>query len=154
MQKDAVVRAARGMWVLLAVLVGACAHRAMPVENETRAQIELLRSSKHEFTDVVAYVDDENKQLVVFGKVKHTHDDCLEEGHADLVVSSQDGRVLHRRSLSIVNRGEQRGWHGAAFRTRIPLVPTAEQQVRLGFHDAECVVGESFDCGENVAQKP
>ncbi len=135
---------------LLAVACGlevGCASRQPFAVHDPLSPVALESSPYHEFTYVRVY--ERNGELVVYGKVRHEHEFCENEGHVDLVMEGSDGTRV--ASLPLRNQSaRQRGWYGAAFRARLN-VGAAPDVVRLAFHDDGCHAGGTYDCGDNRA---
>ncbi|MBW2732525.1 MAG: hypothetical protein JRH20_09030 [Deltaproteobacteria bacterium] len=125
-----------------------CATTTPYISNELGAQIAATPSPFHKFTYV--RVDEDDGELVVYGKLRHNHVTCDREGHVDLVVEDAGQNTIYTASLPMRRQSnKRRGWYGAGFRTRI-YVGSQASTVRLAFHDPGCH-GASFDCGSNVA---
>jgi len=135
---------------LVSVAFG-CVSAVPHVNNRSKLPVALTPSNNHQFSEVVVTTDEERGELVLFGRVRHLHDPCKEEGHVDLTVEDAQGSVWHAASIPIVERGGRRGWYGASFRARIPGVLPNPGQLRLAFDDASCTA--LFDCGNNRALK-
>jgi len=136
--------------LFLVLLSTACATTRPYLNNESGVQIDLVASPHHAFTLVTAYK--EGTALVLHGKVEHTHGYCPTEGHVDLALLDADGKVTFTQSLPLYHRsGRVPGWHGAAFRSRVPVAPVADGLIRLAFHDRQCSPNENFNCGNNAA---
>ena len=139
--------------VLTASLVGlaassGCASARPYISSNLDDPIEVSHSEVHELTYVRAY--DDGDDLVIYGRVNHMHRFCPSEGHVDLVLIRQDGEVLERVSIPIVDRGtRRRGWFGAAFRARLTGHAAERASLRLAVHDERCFRQETFDCGSN-----
>lgn len=126
-----------------------CATTVPYVSNEVGALITTTPSRFHEFTYVRAYEDD--GELVLYGKLRHTHDFCEQEGHVDLAIDDVNNAFTFTASLPLRQQSRKRqGWYGAGFRTRVALDAPA-RFIRLVFHDPGCHTGPSFDCGSNQA---
>jgi hypothetical protein len=126
-----------------------CATTTPYIANELGAQIAATPSAFHEFTYVRAYEDD--GELVLYGKLRHTHDFCEQEGHVDVAIDDVNNPSAFTASLPLRQQSRKRqGWYGAGFRTRVALNAPA-RFIRLVFHDPGCHTGPSFDCGSNQA---
>ncbi len=135
---------------VIVVTVGAgCVQKQPYISNELDAQVLMRPTEFHEFTYVRAYEDD--GELVIYGKCRHTHGFCEREGHVDLVIEDDRGIIIHTESLPLRRQSsKKRGWYGAGFRTKVALDSHAGT-LRLAFHDAGCHTGYSFDCDSNQA---
>ncbi len=140
-------------WLACAVLSLAfgCVSAVPHVNNRSGLKLAQAPSNNHQFSEVVVTTDEERGELTVFGRVRHLHEQCKEEGHVDLTVEDAQGAVWYAGSVPIVERGGRRGWYGASFRARIPGVLPSPGELRLAFDDASCTAW--FDCGNNRAEK-
>ncbi len=135
--------------VLLGALASACAATQPYVHKNVSNPVRLSDSEGHAFRFVHVTTDEDD--LVVYGKVQHNHVSCEGREHVDLAVVGPAGETVDRRSILIVSRSHRvRGWHGAAFRARLPIRLADGQEVRLAIHD-ECATDEVFVCGANRA---
>jgi hypothetical protein len=106
-------------WVTSAWLFSApvTAH-TLSVAKNLDLRIDRVPSASHAFRYVRAYRD--GNELVLYGKLDHTHPSGDGEGHVDLIFLNAAGETIDSVSLPIVNRGNRRkGWSGAHFRVRL-----------------------------------
>ena len=125
-----------------AIFAASCAESAPFIHQNIENQVALRNSAVHEFTYV--NVTQEDGELVIFGKVKHHDAYCGTKGHVDVAIISDDDTVRNQAELALASRSKKmRGWHGAAFRARLPIIPTAKDKIRLTFHDDSCMAAEA-----------
>ena len=135
-----------GLFVVVISGTG-CAATTPYIWNDLDARVAATPSPFHEFTYVRVY--EKRGELVVYGKVRHEHEFCEDEGYVDLVVEGHDG--VQAVSLPLLRQSYKRhGWYGAGFRARLG-VSSPPSSIRLAFHDDACHVGDTFDCGDNHA---
>ncbi len=135
---------------LTAIMNSACASSSPYVSKNIDNKIELLKSRYHKFTYV--HVQSEDNELVLYGKIKHTHGYCEKEGHVDLAIYKSDKKLIESTSLPIVNRGiRQKGWYGAAFRMKLARKLPKDASLKLAIHDSNCTSDSTFNCGSNLA---
>lgn len=142
----------RHMLAMSAVVIAlsGCASTRPYVYSGLKTPITVRDSEFHRVTYVRAY--ERGGELVVYGKLEHDHGYCSTEGHVDLAITDGQGRGIQAASLPLrAGSLKQHGWFGASFRARLRVTPPADSQLLLAVHDAGCWVGETFDCGENVA---
>ena len=100
-----------------------------------------------------ACLEDDEGEILLYGKVKHVHAFCEREAHVDLVSVDNKGKILFNRSLALRKQSHRvRGWHGAAFRARISRADVGDGTLVLAFHDADCYEDMTYDCGGNQAK--
>jgi len=130
----------------VAVAVSGCITGGTRVTNKTPFQLSLKPTVAHSFTSAV--LDREKSTLVVFGNVKHRHENkCLRQCYVQLMITSKDGKELRTVGIPIVNRGTQiRGWFGASFRVKLPFKTPPGARVTLSIHDRGCRAGPYFEC--------
>lgn len=134
----------------LAVALGGCATVRPYMYSDLETPIAVTGSEYHRISYVRAYEDD--GELVVYGKVEHSHGYCPTEGHVDLAMTDRYGKTVQAESLPLrVGSPKQHGWYGASFRTKFKGAPAVDSRLSLAIHDAGCRAGATFDCGENVA---
>jgi len=136
--------------VLALMLPSSCSSQGTYLDSTVGSPVQLQASAFHDFELVRAYADD--GELVVYGRVRHTHGPCAPPAHVDLAILDAQQNPVVKQSLPLVRRSQRnRGWFGAAFRTRIPGHPQPGETIRLAFHDDGCVPTTQYDCGSNVA---
>jgi hypothetical protein len=147
-----------GVWVLLlgsALALSGCATvNAKPyVSNDTTRQIKTSPTELHRFKYVHIEEDEDENEIVLYGKIEHMHAFCEKEAHIDLASVDAQGNVQFKRSLAIRKQSQRvRGWHGAAFRARIDSTDIGNGTLVLAFHDVKCHKDLTFDCSGNQAK--
>jgi len=127
-----------------------CATTVPYINKDLPEPLELSDTAFHQFSSVTAYED--GGEVVLYGKARHSHSYCKTEGHVDIASVDEQGQVIYTASLPLKGSSSRKGgWYRADFRTRIDGKALRGTTVRLAFHDADCVSGFAFDCGENQA---
>ena len=133
-----------------AALLAGCSTPGPYVNSSVHNPVDLQASAAHQFDQVRVYEDD--GELVVHGRVHHSHSHCSPAAHVDLSILDSSQQPVVVRSLPLIDRGQRRrGWAGAAFRTRIADHPQPGETIRLAFHDDGCRPSDHYDCRKNVA---
>lgn len=134
------------------VALGGCATTLPYVSNDSKLVVSVAESDFHRITYVRA--DEDEGELVVYGKVDHRHGYCVRDEHVDVAIKDRQGQDLLAESLPLKRSTspKQHGWYGASFRTKLKAVPAGSSRLMLAVHDSGCTaVDGTFDCGENVA---
>jgi len=137
---------------VVAVALGGCATTLPYVYNDSKLDVSVAESEFHRVTYVRAY--EEDGELVVYGKVEHSHGYCARDEHVDVAIKDARGQDVLAGSLPLkrTTSPKQHGWYGASFRTKLKATPASGSRILLVVHDSGCTtVDGSFDCGENVA---
>ena len=117
--------------MVIGAVVSACATaRIDPVEAHMAALV-ILPDDAHAIIHPHAYI--EGGDLVVFGKIDPAAA-CSRADWIDLSIAHEDA-TLYRDQLPRRMPGKNRpGWHGAHFRTRVPLQLPRGAQIQLSYH--------------------
>jgi len=120
-----------------------CATTHHYVNKNIPNQVVLHDSPSHQFKYV--NVTEDEDELVVYGKIYHTHVRCDQEGHVAFSVIGADHGFTYSASIPIVRRNSRmRGWYGAVFRARFPIRIHQYDRVRLEFRGEKCITEETF----------
>lgn len=138
-------RQAGALSVLALCACASCVATHQYTHKSIPNRVELRDSSAHKFTYVNVTTD--GAELVVYGKIGHSHLTCESAGHVDLAFISPQGDTSYFASIPIVRRNPRApGWRGAAFRARLAVDVPRDHVIRLAFHGEQCVTAEVFDC--------
>jgi len=111
-----------------------CATTSSYVYNDTELDVHIADSDLHTITYVRVYA--EGGETVLYGEVSHRHRRGAPEAHVDLSLEDPGGTVAGIETLALRPASpKQRGWHGAAFRTRLKPAPALGTRISLAVHD-------------------
>jgi hypothetical protein len=136
-----------------ATVLSGCASNRGNLVDKGALSIELVTSGRVYFSRV--YVYQEDRSIMVTGRVKSRFHSRFIRGHVDLTVVNPEGEILEKISTShtptVFPRRRGRRHLGVHFNVLLPIVPPFGSKVRLAYHDTQVSGGEIFDCGKNVA---
>jgi hypothetical protein len=134
----------------VALALSGCVAQKHYLYSSVANSVELGSSPFHQFKVVRVYADDGD--LVVYGKVGHSHSDCSPAARVGLSILDASGTPVLQRSLPLVDRGtRRRGWSGAAFRARVAGHPRPGDTIVLAFQDRGCTAFAGIDRSRDFA---
>ncbi len=128
------------------------------IDKNSAVELELVPSSRHDFSSVKAY--NKGNEFIVTGKLKHKHHigtkhiTCSKIDHVDLVIYNQDGTVLESTSLPILKRGRHKhklSRNKVHFRFKLSMPLSKAHKLRLALHEKNSSLTKAFECGDNQA---
>ena len=139
--------------IITACITGfACASTKVNLlKNKT---IELEKVSYRGVRILKVFVQEENGNTKISGRVKNTHPMPIGFGHVDISIISPENTVLKEISTQYIPRLLKKiSSHpeGSRFYTTLPFVPPGGSKVRIAFHKTPIKRDRTFNCNENRA---